>query len=259
MARLCSSLLALALTGCGFSVTAETGLPPDVDQPDAGPGDPPPVARACDASDSSLRLCVDFDDPTRATADGSGRHHLPSKDENLTVMPRGPEQAALMSASSRLAFPEHPDFDIPKKLTVSLWMQANKPDAVEWLLDNNTQYAVSYQPDGQLRCGLGLSTVDSQLSVLDRGWHHVACTYDGEVLKVYLDGELQGCADVDREIATTGQDGLAIGANLGAGATFTDPYVGGLDNVQVFARTWSGDELCAANGRTGCTSDCDDL
>ena len=224
------------------------------------PTDDPPITRNCAQGDTSLRLCIDFDDDTTLAGDGSSRGHDPALAAGLTMMTRDTELAVQMSSSSRLQIAEHADFDIASDLTISMWVknEARPTSGAYWMLDNNNQYAMSLQSDGQVRCGLGADTVDSVAS-LDDSWHHVACTYDGNRLKVYIDGWVAGCRTLARPIAITGTEGLAIGSNIGSTAgvlTFTGNYVGGLDNVQVFARTWSDQELCAANGSAWCNSAC---
>jgi hypothetical protein len=251
---------AVLLVGCGFE--AAPGEEDMLDDP-TPPIIDPTIDRKC-SSDADLKLCIDFEDPATSPTDGSGKGHHPVVVAGLTTLDRDAELAVEMSASSKIQIAEHADFDITSKLTVSMWVNsAVRPAAgsTYWLLDNNNQYSMSIQPDGSVRCGLGPDTVDSatELNVVADGWHQVACTYDGNVLKVYIDGWVAGCESVGRAIATTGMEGLSIGSNIGAsvsGPVFSDRFVGGLDNVQVFSRTWSSAELCAATGAGWCSSTC---
>jgi hypothetical protein len=77
--------------------------------------------------------------------------------------------------------------------------------------------------------------VNSTSTVNDNEWHHVATTYDGATLKVYIDGVLQN------SLAATGA--LATNANpLTIGYNFTEnnyPFIGTIDEVRVWniART----------------------
>lgn len=219
----------------------------------------PTIERKCATTDGSLRLCIDFEDPATDATDGSGKGHHPIVVAGLTTNVRDAELAVEMGMASKLQIAEHPDLDITTNLTVSMWVNsATQLGSSHWLLDNNNQYSMSIQPTGAVRCGLGAAVIDSsaQLNVGGSGWHQVACTYDGARLKVYIDGWVAGCRDVNREIATTGTEGLSIGSNIGAGPVFNDKFIGGLDNVQVFARTFSDAELCAANGTGWCNSSC---
>lgn len=246
-------LALLAVPACGFTVgTPEDGLPPGGDDTTNPP--PQPVTRKCTTGDASLRLCIDFDDESAITSDGSGRGH-DAIGIGLTVMEREDEQAVLVGTTSQLVVPEAKDLDIKNNLTITLLAQpANLPRAGKtyWALDNNKQYFVAYKDDGKFRCGIGNMTVDAVVGVPPGNWHHVACAFDRGALELYIDGQLAGCRMLGPDIPTDGAEGLAIGGNIGANATFTDQFVGGLDNIQVFQRTFSPDEACTAAGKTNC-------
>lgn len=248
---------AVLLVGCGFEAT-----PLEEDMPDpTPPGGDPAVERKCTPSDDSLRLCIDFEDTATFAGDGSGRGHHPAIADSLTTMTRDAELAVQLSALSRLQIAEHADLDLATSLTVSMWMRPeSRPgeDAAYTMLDNDAQYAISYQADGRVRCSFGEDAVDSILPVLSRTWSHVACTYDGSMMRVWIDGSIAGCEQRAGAIANTGTIGTAIGADLSAGPAFAQQFVGGLDNVQVFARAWTASQLCLAAGH-GSADDCLDV
>ncbi len=256
-------LIALAVSGCGFS--AELGFVDGDDDPspDAGPdAGPTDVPRMCSTTDPTLRLCIDFDDTADLATDGS-RSALPVDAQNLVPMLRDAEGAVEINATSRIYIPETPVLDIREDLTVSMWIKptvAITPIVTQWLYDNNTQYFASMRPDGAIRCGVGTRTLDTVPLVLDGRWHHIACTYEEDEMRVYVDGHVAKCVQFsDREIPTDGNDGFAIGANLSsmAGAPkFAEQFVGGIDNVQVFSRIVGSSELCAAAGGTVCNTAC---
>jgi len=247
------------LVGCGFeAMPSEEEM---TDDPATDPDDPagqPIVERTCTKGDSSLQLCIDFEDTTTLGGDGSGKGHHPVLDDALVTTTRDSELAVQMSTQSKLQIGEHPDFDIKANLTVSMWIDpsALPTSGAFWMLDNNLQYSMSLQSDGQIRCGLGSDTIDSVLPLPGSGWHHVACTYDKNRLKVYIDGSVAGCRQMTREIAVDGREGVAIGSNVGVGPVFTEQYVGALDNIQIFSRTWASAELCAVSGSGFCNPAC---
>lgn len=248
----------MLLAGCGFEAMPseeEMETDPGTDQPGT---DQPAVERTCTKGDSSLQLCIDFEDTTTLGGDGSGKGHNPVIDDALVTTTRNSELAVQMSTQSRLQIGEHADFDITSNLTVSMWIDPSglPTSGAFWMLDNNKQYAISLQTDGQIRCGLGSDTIDSVVRLPGSGWHHVACTYDKDRLKVYIDGSVAGCKALDRDIATDGAEGVAIGSNVGVGPVFTEQYVGALDNIQIFSRTWASTELCAVSGQGFCNPVC---
>ncbi len=246
------------LVGCGFeAMPNEEEMTDDPTDPDQ-PTDQPIIERSCTKGDSSLQLCIDFEDTMTLAGDGSGKGHHPVIDDALVTTTRDTELAVQMSTQSRLQIGEHADFDIRTNLTVSMWIDpaALPASGAFWMLDNNRQYAMSLQPDGQVRCGLGTDTIDSVIPLPGSGWHHVACTYDQNRLKVYIDGSVAGCRQMTREIAVDGTEGVAIGSNIGAGPVFSEQYVGALDNIQIFSRTWTGSQLCEVSGAGFCVPTC---
>ncbi len=250
-------LTAAVVSGaCGFTAPASDEVV------DPGPGaDPvPTIERKCASGDPTLRLCIDFDDPQELTGDGSGLGH-DAAGSGFAVMSRGAEQAVAVDETSRLTVAETADLDITSNLTFSLWARPERvPSRGDsfWALDNNRQYFVSYQSDGKFRCGIGATTVDAFLGVPSDNWYHVACTFDQaqSKLRVYVNGQLGGCRTVSVPVPTDGTEGLAIGANHGGAATFSDQFQGGLDNIQVFARTYTDDEVCSAAGQNNCLTGC---
>lgn len=234
-------------------------------QPDSGMTAP---ARMCSTSDPSLRLCIDFNDSADLPTDGSSFAH-PVMAQNLTPMTRtGGDQAVQVDASSRLHVPETTDLDIVDNLTVSMWIKFDigglplTNTNARWLYDNNTQYFASLRVAGVIRCGSGPEVADSEPVPADGKWHHVACTYEREEIRVHVDGNVEGCEDLDnRPLPTGGDQGLAIGANIGGGAggvTFSEQFIGGIDNVQVFARTFAPQDVCDAAGDVPCRTTCPD-
>lgn len=242
----------------------------DVDPGDGDPGDPgdptdTPIARKCSTTDAALELCVDFEDGNGASlipTDGSGKNRVITLAQDIDFMQRGTspnvELAGQLSSASRLQVAETAALDITQNLTLSMWMKVGTASAnAYWLLDNNTQYHVSFQPDGQVRCGLGSEVVSSgALRIYDQDWHHIGCTYEGAQLKLFVDGSRVGCRSLETMIATGGSVGTSIGANISAGPTFSDQFIGGLDNVQVFSRTLTDQQICEAAGHTSCGNYC---
>jgi len=242
----------LVVPACGFTARTPGEDMPGDDDPTDEP--PPPAARKCTKTDSSLRLCIDFDDEVALTSDGSGRGH-DATGSGYMVMNRDSEQAVEVAGTAQLVVAESSDLDLATELTVTLLAQpANRPPSQGsyWALDNNRQYFISYEDDGDFRCGIGSATVDSVIPVPPGNWYHVACTFDRGALKLFIDGRLAGCRTIAETIPTNGTEGLAIGANVGSGTTFSNQFVGGLDNIQVFARTFSISEVCSAAGYSSC-------
>ena len=249
-------LVVCASAGCSFGAPDDDVLGPDAS---ADPvTDPPPVVpRAiCDREDASLRLCVDFREPI---ADRSSRA-APIDATAVSPMDRDGDPAAELTDSSTMHIGEALALDIQDRLTLDMWIRpTGTPASGEkyWILDNNQQYAASFTDLRKARCVIGSRFVDSDPLPDDGQFHHVACTYDRTKLKVFVDGALSRCEDVTDAISSTGVSGLAIGANLSgtdAAPVFREPFVGGIDDVRVWARTDL--DICAMAHQTDCNTTC---
>ena len=258
-------LIAVLVPACAF-----TAPDPGTDPADPYPGGmgpdpgslPPPAARRCAITDTALRLCLDFED-TKAGDDGSTLGH-DAVCTDVTVMTRDQEKAGQLSSTSRMVVAETPDLDITDQLSVSLWAHPNalpRRGNPYWALDNNKQYFVEYLDNGKFRCGIGTTTVDASLGVQPGSWYHVGCTYDQsrDALRIYVNGHLAGCKDFNNRIPTDGTEGLAIGGNIDAGPggpSISQPFIGGLDNISVFARALTASEMCDAASNSDCWNAC---
>jgi hypothetical protein len=262
-------LITMFAAGCGFSV--DGGAAAGDDQPDPTPevDGGTVVPRMCSTTDPSLRLCIDFDDSTNLAVDGSSVGHTVTA-AGLTPMQRGIEGAVQVGNQSHLWIDESPALDISDELTVAMWIKVDLgglPTSItnsRWLYDNNTQYFASLRAGGLIRCGSNTVVIDSFPITADGSWHHIACTYEEDEMRVYIDGHVSNCESTsDRDIPTSGDDGFAIGANLswmggpGPGEPrFDEHFIGGIDNVQVFSRLVPPSELCSAAGNTVCNTVC---
>jgi hypothetical protein len=210
------------IAGCGFSSSA---FDPAA-APSGGDGD---TDAQCDTSDPALRLCMSFDSEPML--------------QDLT-------------AASRLRIAETPDLDLTV-LTIEMWIapvSTLRPPRYR-LLDNHAQYFMEYADSQRIECGIGLQYFASDAKITDTNWHHVACTFDGSELRVYVDGSVSKCGSPTMPLPTNGIDGTAIGASYAFG-NFVLNYVGGLDDVHIYARALSAAEICTAAEQSSCNASC---
>jgi hypothetical protein len=76
-------------------------------------------------------------------------------------------------------------------------------------------------------------------------WHHLAGTYNGSQIKLYVDGELKATTDYVGSIPSETAD-----VNLGTSSDFTDRWYDGLlDDVRIYSRALSQAEVASLAGK----------
>jgi concanavalin A-like lectin/glucanase superfamily protein len=243
MHRVVVVVATVLLAGCDFTAGADPGTA--AGGVDSGGGG---VARSCHVQGSEVRLCLDFENTslTPVVFDGSpGRHDASAS--NLESMPRASQLAALVAASSQLIVPETPDLDITPNLTIEMWLEPTQFIwDMTWPLSNDTQYGLGLAGD-VIACTIGGQTAWAASYIAIDTWSHVACTYDGATITVYVGGDVAGCLPTKVPIPTSGTTGTAIG---GGG------YIGGIDDIHVYSDALAADALCQLSGSTDCKQAC---
>jgi hypothetical protein len=145
-----------------------------------------------------------------------------------------------------------------KQATLAAWFRTSKSDAV-WrrILDKRAERgfglsiagdAKDLQSRGKVAFAVnGSAPCLSDRVVADGVWHHVAATFDGENLKIYVDGAPQKQTVPCRGEIVANTDPLTIGLNR------SDPspreknqsFEGAIDEVMIFNRALSADEIKA--------------
>ena len=196
----------------------------------------------CHINDTSLRLCLDFEDPALApiVKDGSSFQH-DATTANIVAMTRAGEQAAMFGSSSSATIPATPDL-YPPMLSLEAWM---KPDSVvptSWALYAAQHYGLGIG-GGNITCAVGNKVVSTSATPYVGQWVHVACTSNDMTLTLYVNGNVADCSSGSKLMGTSS---LGVGVGLS----------GGIDNVRLFAAVLPGAEICAHAGQTGCTAAC---
>ena len=206
-----------------------------------------------------LTVCMDFEGP-------HGDAFKDALQANVTVANVDTMERSLAEGAASFRNDSELELDssrlaIQNQLTIELWIRPGEvPSDQAGLFDAMGQYEINFENDRQIECmllGGGYDELDSKLKLEVNGqrWYHVACTYDGTNLKVYVDGKVEGCRPIDRTVTTFGSR-AAIGANVTLSPTLLNPFVGTLDNVHVYNRALSGQEICDAWGYGSCNAAC---
>ena len=143
----------------------------------------------------------------------------------------------------------------PKKVTVALWFKTGKDAwATRYLLEKGAErgYALSIvgggkenARKGKLRAAVNGRECLSDATVTNDQWHHAAATYDGQTLKLYVDGVLQKqTVSASGEIAPNSHD-LTLGMNRSSpsGSEKEISFEGAIDEVTLFKRALDDAEI----------------
>jgi concanavalin A-like lectin/glucanase superfamily protein len=215
-------VLTSVLVGCGFAPTTD-----DVQGDAQLNGGPTTPLTGCHTQIPDVRLCLDFEDLTLdpVIRDGSTGGHDASS-AKVDLIPRANQHAAELGYGSAIHVPEVADLDIPKNLSIEMWVAPTVTAGTSWPLSNALQYGLGID-EGKLYCVFGSHTEHAVTTLSINTWTHVACTWDGATVKAYVGGGLAGCAMAPTStIANVNTGGTDIGL----------AYVGALDDVHVYAR-----------------------
>jgi hypothetical protein len=136
--------------------------------------------------------------------------------------------------------------DITGKITLSLWVKTNdagNSQDNEWVAKGDHTYAIKHKANNNIEFfiydGAWYTAWYAVNSSFNGVWHHVAGTYDGSALKLYVDGVLQATTAHVGRIETRTHN-LYMGENSESTGRF---YAGAMDEVRIYSRALSQDEV----------------
>ena len=143
------------------------------------------------------------------------------------------------------------------KFTVSTWFSTDKQDFIDPGMivnkggmnddapGNNMNYGLWITPTELLEGGFETKSgtnlfITSKNKFNDGNWHHAFLTYDGSVLKLYVDGNEEGQLSMKAVPDNTGTQPIRIGANSFANDKF---FTGKVDEVMLWDRALTFEEI----------------
>jgi hypothetical protein len=182
----------------------------------------------CDPTDTTLRACYELEGNT---LDGSSYHHNISA--SSVAFQNGHRGLGLSTKSGTYTVAASTGLDVTA-LTIKLWIKPNNLPS-DWermgLIDSASRWRLFVAPDGALRCsltgGIDFTTPPSKVTV--GSWQRVACTFDGVLMRIYVDGVQAGQKTGASAFPTPGT-GMVVGHNNPSGENFD----GMIDDVQIF-------------------------
>jgi hypothetical protein len=189
---------------------------------------------------------LNFDEGSGNSAlDGSGHGNSATLYNTSRIETAGCSRALLFSnPGSYAAIPfralNHPS----KEITVSTWFYIDNYTAAPLVSGHhNGGYRLGFGDGDDLFWTVNLeNTGDFSVAVVHENialhqWHHVTGTYDGNTMKLYLDGILRNQANITGTIHYGDENYILLGAEAGAADTPADCphfFTGGLDEVRIY-------------------------
>jgi len=151
-------------------------------------------------------------------------------------------------ASSYVSVPDSESLNPTAAITLGAWIYPEGFTANgNGILTKEVQYILGLNwPQGgneqklNLWLTIGGWILFSGDAVSADSWSHVAATYDGSTVKMYIDGNLVNSVDQEGEIATSANDILIAQGNTGIGS---QAFEGLIDEIAVFNIALSADDV----------------
>lgn len=131
-------------------------------------------------------------------------------------------------------------------ITLEAWVypeaipSVGEPGIVGKSYDN---YVLTYYGNGHVWWYTGNSTVNAHAAVTPMAWHHIVGTYDGEMMKLYVDGEL-AAANKGKNPGIPAGKGFWMGKSEGSVQwTKNAHFLGMIDEVRLYDRAISAQEI----------------
>ncbi|MCJ7777247.1 MAG: LamG domain-containing protein [Sedimentisphaerales bacterium] len=142
-------------------------------------------------------------------------------------------------------------FNINGAITLSAWVKTNDAGNGQhnsYVTKGDHSYAIKHFSGNSIEFfiydGDWIATTFSVDSSFNGVWHHLAGTYDGTQVKLYIDGELRNTKDHVGPIASN-----AYNVNIGADSEKADRFYNGvIDDVRIYNRALSGAEITSIMG-----------
>lgn len=144
------------------------------------------------------------------------------------------------------------DVNFTNQMTGEIWVKFNDVSAQQifYRAADSTKSVFQLQMQGASNNSLfriridtasTFVTVDSILPALINKWYYLAWTYDGALVKLYVDGVLVGSGSLSGNVYD-GNTPITIGAVVNAGVA-TYPFKGIIDSTRIYSRAFAANEI----------------
>jgi len=159
----------------------------------------------------------------------------------------------------KVTIPSNPSINITgDQLTLSCWFKKNEVNDDGAFFFYNVKYVLRMDLNGKIAFAVynpdwSSITIPWANRIIDTDWHHVAATYDGSALKIYVDGAMLASTNTSGNLQPSSAD-LIIGSQ-----TTTNQFGGIIDEVLLYDVALSEAEIAVIYGTTPDPGTGDDL
>jgi hypothetical protein len=216
------------------------------------------LSTTASSQDPTLVLYYSFDSDVAGEATDHSIHGNNGTIEGGPEVVDGRFGSALTfdASDDQVVVPTNETLDIQDQITMMAWIQPGANLTADWrtvmgksptnVLGQNTfSYDFRSDQSGVLRFSVNLGAWQFVLgpTLTEGTWYHIAGTFDGTELILYVDGEPVGATAASGQIVVT-PDPFCVGNIINAaGATQNEYWSGIIDEVRLWDRALSADEV----------------
>ena len=203
----------------------------------------------------TLVAAYSFDEGTgTSVADLSGNGNTGTVNGATWGTGRFGQALSFDGVNDRVVVPDSPSLDLTTGMTMEAWVRPTAPMTNKWRTvlfkhrDNNAtnMMYVLYAnrntrvPNAEITNGTTVRAANGTTQVPENAWTHLAATYDGTVLRLYMNATQVGT------IATTGAISVSNGQLwIGANNIWPEWFAGLIDEVRIYRRALTQPEISA--------------
>jgi hypothetical protein len=148
-----------------------------------------------------------------------------------------------VSGNNELSLPGYTGINGAGARTVALWVKTEMDGSIGSLVHwgaggTNSRASFRVMGDGVIRFEWQGGGRDSDTKVNDGQWHHVAYTYNGSQLKIFVNGVEENSVNHTLNTGNAGETDVEIGSQLNA-----NRFTGAMTDVRIYDRALSVEEI----------------
>lgn len=205
-----------------------------------------PLGGGCDPTAPDLVACYPFED----SAIDVSAHHLDGHEAGNTAYQAGRIGQAIKLSGGQVTVDDAAILNLAQ-VSLEAWIRPTSLPTTgnrSGIIDSDGRFGMFLRPGGDLSCTASVA-VTAAAAIPSGNWSHVACTYDGATLRMYVNG-VQIDSTGGGEALSSGTQGLTLGANNPTNGN--DRFQGALDDVRIYASVRTQAQLCVDAQRATC-------